>query len=551
MRQLRFPIAALLLLVSAGSTISGAQQGPTPDSARQTPPQDSARPAPTPDSARTPPPAPVEDQDPFDDDFRRFNRGAFRIGGDYTLREGDSIREVVVIMGNVVIEGDVRQQVVVIMGTARLGPKARIGDNFVVIGGGAQVEEGAIVDRDVVVVGGALDAPAAFIAGGEHVIIGPPILGEWFEGFTAWLTRGLLFGRLIVPGLSWVWGAVALFFLIYLAINVVFERPVRTVAMTLMEKPLTAFGVGLLVLLLFGPVALLLAVSVIGIAVIPFLVCALFAAWIVGKVAVARWIGNGVMPEDAPEHRGQAVRSFVIGFGMIAIAYMIPVLGIVTWAVIGVLGLGAASIAFMAAYRRERPASPVVPVPETPPPPVPMSYPPPAPGAAAVSEASARPFEPVVPPMPPPHPPPAAAAAVAMPAALSATLVTMPRALFRDRFAAFVLDIIIVVIAIQILDVFLIDEEDMFPLFMLAYHIGFWTWKQTTPGGIICQLRIVRVDGNPLSFADALVRAVVGVFSVAALFIGALWMLRDPESQTWHDKVAGTYVVKVPRNWPL
>jgi uncharacterized RDD family membrane protein YckC len=61
----------------------------------------------------------------------------------------------------------------------------------------------------------------------------------------------------------------------------------------------------------------------------------------------------------------------------------------------------------------------------------------------------------------------------------------------------------------------------------------------------------VRVDGNPLSFADALVRALVGIFSIAIAFIGALWMLRDPESQTWHDKVAGTYVVKVPRHWPL
>jgi uncharacterized RDD family membrane protein YckC len=88
-------------------------------------------------------------------------------------------------------------------------------------------------------------------------------------------------------------------------------------------------------------------------------------------------------------------------------------------------------------------------------------------------------------------------------------------------------------------------------LLVLAYHVGFWTWKQTTPGGIICQLRLVRVDGNPLSFADALIRALVGFFSLAVFFIGALWMLRDPESQTWHDKVAGTYAVKVPRNWPL
>ncbi len=32
---------------------------------------------------------------------------------------------------------------------------------------------------------------------------------------------------------------------------------------------------------------------------------------------------------------------------------------------------------------------------------------------------------------------------------------------------------------------------------------------------------------------------------------GGLWILRDPEQQAWHDRIAGTYVVKVPREWPI
>jgi uncharacterized RDD family membrane protein YckC len=28
-------------------------------------------------------------------------------------------------------------------------------------------------------------------------------------------------------------------------------------------------------------------------------------------------------------------------------------------------------------------------------------------------------------------------------------------------------------------------------------------------------------------------------------------MLYDEDQQTWHDRIAGTYVVKVPRHWPL
>ena len=88
-------------------------------------------------------------------------------------------------------------------------------------------------------------------------------------------------------------------------------------------------------------------------------------------------------------------------------------------------------------------------------------------------------------------------------------------------------------------------------LMMLAYHIGFWAWKGTTFGGIVCQLRVVRLDGSPLRFVDALVRGIASLFSLAVAGLGCLWILKDEERQAWHDKIAGTYVVTVPRNWPL
>jgi uncharacterized RDD family membrane protein YckC len=41
------------------------------------------------------------------------------------------------------------------------------------------------------------------------------------------------------------------------------------------------------------------------------------------------------------------------------------------------------------------------------------------------------------------------------------------------------------------------------------------------------------------------------ILSLVVLGLGALWILKDPERQAWHDKIAGTYVVKVPRSWPV
>ena len=76
--------------------------------------------------------------------------------------------------------------------------------------------------------------------------------------------------------------------------------------------------------------------------------------------------------------------------------------------------------------------------------------------------------------------------------------------------------------------------------------------RRRTHLGIICNLRIVRMTGgeNP-RFVDALVRGLASIFSVVALGIGCFWMLNDAERQMWHDKIAGTVVVKLPRELVL
>jgi uncharacterized RDD family membrane protein YckC len=173
---------------------------------------------------------------------------------------------------------------------------------------------------------------------------------------------------------------------------------------------------------------------------------------------------------------------------------------------------------------------------------------------------------PVPPPMPPPsasyQPPvseanhvadnPSAEPATAVPTYTPvSTLAAFPHARFRDRLAAFILDVLLVAITVELLYLDGRGVEQRWFVLMLAYHIGFWTWKGTTVGGIICQLRVVRTNGEPLRFIDGLVRGLSGIFSLAVLGLGGLWILKDPERQAWHDKIAGTYVVKVPRHYPL
>lgn len=474
----------------------------------------------------------------------RWNTTALRIGQSYTLKATDVAREVVAVAGDVVIEGRVERDVVVVLGQVQLASTAVVDGSLVVIGGTAIVAEGAQVREDLFVLGG-LDSAAGFTPGGHHTVIGTAGLGTQLRAFVPWLTHGLLWGRPIVPWLEWVWVVAFVFFLVNLLLNFVFDAPVRAAATTLRGTPLSAFMTGLLVMLLAGPVCVLLAVSVVGIAVIPFVLCALLLAAVIGKIGFARWIGMAVVRQDEMENRAQSFRSFLIGSVVMGIAYMIPVLGFVTWIMAGIFGLGAATLAFFSAYRRENPRPPrrsKVPPPVEPAPAAPVFEP----GAGAAPAMAAAIPPPVEEPLYAAVVPPAAPA----PAVAASDLVMLPRAAFLDRLAAFALDLVLVIMLINIFD-FDHDWQGAALLLALAYHVGFWTWKGTTLGGIICQLRLVRIDGAPLRFADALIRGLTGIFSLAVVGLGFLWILRDPDRQAWHDRVAGTYVVKVPRNWTL
>lgn len=57
-----------------------------------------------------------------------------------------------------------------------------------------------------------------------------------------------------------------------------------------------------------------------------------------------------------------------------------------------------------------------------------------------------------------------------------------------------------------------------------------------------------------IDYGRAAVRYLVSIVSGLACAIGYLWMLWDPARQTWHDKAAGTIVVKVSEfpveRWP-
>jgi len=80
-----------------------------------------------------------------------------------------------------------------------------------------------------------------------------------------------------------------------------------------------------------------------------------------------------------------------------------------------------------------------------------------------------------------------------------------------------------------------IAEEKMGPTLDLA-SVG---------SRFICYIRLVRTDGvEPVGLYRGFLRWVGMEISGIVLLLGYAWILVDKKKQAWHDRIAGTYVVR-------
>lgn len=75
--------------------------------------------------------------------------------------------------------------------------------------------------------------------------------------------------------------------------------------------------------------------------------------------------------------------------------------------------------------------------------------------------------------------------------------------------------------------------------------ILFWVYKSATPGKMILGIKIVDIKTNkPPSPSQSIVRYLGYFVSIIPLMLGIIWVAFDEKKQGWHDKLAGTIVVK-------
>ena len=439
--------------------------------------------------------------------------------GDTTVN-GPAAGSAVAVLGNVSINADIGEDVVAVLGNVTLGPAAHVHGHVVSVLGTVNEDPGAVVDHGV-----------------ERVLAGGFATAE---GLRTWVGHGLMFGRPLVfgTGLRWLWGIFFAFLAVYTILALLFRDAADHCIATLNENPGKSLITAILAVLLTPLMFLLLAITVVGLLVIPIAIVTLFCCAVFGKTTVLGWIGNrcfGMRPGHAAPHPALAV---IVGGLIVMLAYLVPVLGFVVFILLGMLGYGAVLYALLNRIRRSTSGGTAPPV----------DAPAFAEPAATVHAAYTA----------PPESAPAAAPAGAADPAPSATqaaplpLTTLPRASFWLRMGALFLDLIIIWAVMRLLLNFPHEGSGRLCLLALAvYGAVMWKIKGTTIGGIACDLRVVRLDSRPIDWPTACVRALGCILSLCALGLGFIWIAFDPGKQAWHDKLAGTIVVRVPKGTPL
>jgi uncharacterized RDD family membrane protein YckC len=134
---------------------------------------------------------------------------------------------------------------------------------------------------------------------------------------------------------------------------------------------------------------------------------------------------------------------------------------------------------------------------------------------------------------------------------------TLPRAGFMIRTGALALDALLVGMLVgftsSLLPRFLQFNHGPggILLALAIYGAVMWKHKGTTIGGIVCGLKVVRLDHREIDWATAIVRALGCFLSLMVAGLGFIWVAFDDEKQSWHDKIAGTTVVQVPKGVSL
>lgn len=247
------------------------------------------------------------------------DKSIIKIGSDVTVEAGQKVRTVVAIGGQITVNGTVEKNVVAVGGSVVLTKTAVVEGNVVALGGVI------VIGRDARVDGSLTEINSSNL----YETLAAALSTEW-------------------EGWSWIFAIISLsIFLVILVLALLtvalLPKPVRVISEAIRENTFKVVLCGLLGLVLIAPLALLLTISVVGIALIPLEVIIVACSIILGFISVGQLIGSRALHLLRRPNPGM-IRETFWGLIILWIVGWIPYIGWMVKAVAIVVGLGATLI---------------------------------------------------------------------------------------------------------------------------------------------------------------------------------------------------------------
>ncbi|MGH8459311.1 MAG: RDD family protein [Nevskiales bacterium] len=132
---------------------------------------------------------------------------------------------------------------------------------------------------------------------------------------------------------------------------------------------------------------------------------------------------------------------------------------------------------------------------------------------------------------------------------------------FWARFGASLIDTILMLVVIAPVALLVVGKEYFDPtrgvdsfkillewIFPAIAVIAFWIYRSATPGKMVINAVIVDAKTLGKPSTGQLVGRYLGYFvSTIPLGLGLFWIGWDARKQGWHDKLAGTVVIRAPK----
>lgn len=223
----------------------------------------------------------------------------FRIGESVTIQPGEVVHNVTIIGGSINVKGTVQE-------------------NAIAVGGNINLLPGGRIQGDATVVGGKLNKRGGILAGDTNTVA-VSNKSKWNPTWSIWPAIGMIALVAVIAAL--------------------FPKATSRTLYAVEHAPGISILSGLLGMLFIIPIALFLAISIVGIMFIPIEFLAVFAAMLLGYTAICTLLGQRIL-----QGRGHWIAAPLLGGTILQLLTLIPVLGGIVNLIIGLVGFGAALI---------------------------------------------------------------------------------------------------------------------------------------------------------------------------------------------------------------